>query len=366
MAGTSHPLEEGGDRSRGPHLDHEIHVPHVDPQLERRRRHERPEPPLLQPPLGLQPMPPREAPVMARDVLLPQTLGQPGRQPLGHFARVDENDRGPMLPDELRHPRVDLLPGFVGTDGGKRGLRHFDRQIQFPEGAGVHEGARAVRPHEKPRHVLEGLLRGRKADPLNRPRQRLEPLQGERQVRPPLVPGQRMDLVHDRRAHRPQEPPPSLTRQKKVERFRRGHEDVRRLAGHPRALRRRGVPGPHQNPHGRQKGIVRHDLRQRPREIPLDVVTERPKRGNIENPRLVRKMGPLTDEPVDRPEKGGQRLARPGRRGDENMAPLADPRPSLPLRRGRRPEPRPEPPADRGVEGVQNHNPSAYAPAATG
>ena len=120
MARAAHPLEKRRDRARGAHLDHEVHVADVDAKLERRRGDERAQLPGLQALLGIQPALAREAAVMTRDGLLAEKPRQLAGDPLGHLAGVHEDERRPVLADELRDAGVDLRPLLVGADRGER------------------------------------------------------------------------------------------------------------------------------------------------------------------------------------------------------------------------------------------------------
>ncbi len=111
---ASHPLQERGDATRRADLNHQVDRADVDPQLQRRRRHQRPHAPLFQAGLGVQPQLAGEAAVVRRHLVLAQPLAQIARRPLGQAPRVHEDQRGPMLADQLGDPVVDLLPNLPG------------------------------------------------------------------------------------------------------------------------------------------------------------------------------------------------------------------------------------------------------------
>ena len=77
----------------------------------------------------------------------------------------------------------------------------------------------------------------------------------------------------------------------------------------------------------------------------MDVVRQRFERRDVDDLRRIGQppLEPLADEIVDRREKGGERLAGAGRRGDQHVAALLDRRPRLGLRGGRRGEMRRKP-----------------------
>ncbi len=216
VPGTPHPLEPTRDRLRRLDLDHEVDGAHVDPELERRRRDEAGDLAALQQLLDLQPLLARERPVVgARELFLGQ-LVEPERQPLGEPAVVDEDDRRPVLLDELEDLGVDRRPDRrrsrplaagaedVGDLGVHAGLahvleRHDDLQVELLRAAGVDELDRPAAGHELP-DLLERPLGRREPDPLERvAREALEPLDAQRQVRAALRPGDGVHLVEDQR-----------------------------------------------------------------------------------------------------------------------------------------------------------------------
>ena len=84
---------------------------------------------------------------------------------------------------------------------------------------------------------------------------------------------------------------------------------------------------------------------------------------HIDDLRLILELAcePLPDEAVDCAQKGGKRLARAGRRGDQHVLTGLDGRPSVSLRRRRPGEASIEPRADRGVKQVECHGGKAFA-----
>ncbi len=165
-----------------------------------------------------------------------------------------------------------------------------------------------------------------------------------------------MDLVDDDRPRRRQHFAAGFGTDQDIERFRRGHDDVRRKSAHALPLSRRRVAGAHPGadlhigqPLPRQRFA---DAGERGFEIALNVVGERLQRRHVDYLRLVRETAvyPLTNERVDRREKGGERLAGPGRCSDQGVSAGLDRRPSLGLRGGRRGKTALEPFGDSGME----------------
>ena len=305
---------------------------------------------------------------------LVETLGEAFRKP----PAVDEDERAPVASDELQDPRVDgrpdAHPHLAPGDGAARLLlerqrlaepahvldRHHDPEIQPLPGPGIDDGDGPVRAgagEESPDRV-ERLLGGREADPLERRRLRaaqvLEPLQGERQVGAPLGAGDRVHLVDDHRLHSAQ----GLAgprRQQEVERLRRGDEDLgRALRQRPPLIRGRvaGPRGDGDGPHGRAEAPSRQgDPGQRGPQVPLDVVGQGFERADVQDPhggargRRARGRG-RSNEPIDAPQEGGQRLAAARGGVEEDVAAAGDRRPALHLGRRRRGEGVPEPRCD--------------------
>jgi hypothetical protein len=237
VARAAHPLQERGDGAGGADLDHEVHVADVDAQLQRRGRHQGPERARLQPLLGVEPALAGEAAVMAGDRVFAQELRELGRDPLGHLARVDEDERRAMAPHQLRHLLVDLLPLFMGADGGERRGRDLDPHVQLAERARVHQAALAARADQEPADLVQRLLRGGERHALDRPaRQGLQPLEGKGQMAAPLVAHEGVDLVDDGGADGGQHAPARVAGEHEVERLGCGHQDVGWAARHGRAL----------------------------------------------------------------------------------------------------------------------------------
>ena len=92
------------------------------PSLERGRSDQRLELSSLEALLGVAPtIGAEKAPVVTGHVLCAKAAWpQPRRDALGLLARVDEDERGPVLAHERRHTLVDFLPDFVRADRAQR------------------------------------------------------------------------------------------------------------------------------------------------------------------------------------------------------------------------------------------------------
>jgi hypothetical protein len=170
----------------------------------------------------------------------------------------------------------------------------------------------------------------------------LEPLELQGEMHTSLRARDRVNLVHDHHAHVGEHPATPGARQQDVERFRRRDQDVRSLSQHPRACRGGSIPGANRDTNfGKHRaGLLEPlpEIRQRPLEIPLDVVVERLERRDVENANGIgQRLGEsVDDEGVELPQKGGQGLARAGRRENQRVAATRDRRPTLPLGLARR------------------------------
>ena len=144
----------------------EVHVADVDAELERRRRDESPQRSRLQPLLGVQAARLREAAVVARDGLLAEQPRELRRDALGHLARVHEDERRPVLADELADALVDLLPLLVRADRRERRRRDLDRRGRArgtcPRRRGCTRGPRPP-GSGRPRRAASAWPRGRRA-----------------------------------------------------------------------------------------------------------------------------------------------------------------------------------------------------------
>ena len=255
-----------------------------------------------------------------------------------------------MRPDELEQRRVDRGPDRAGgrlvarvhldavlhdrlRQRLRRGseLAHVldgddDLQVELLALPGVDERDLAVGPGHPAADLGERALRRRQADPLERLRgDALEPLEREGEMGAALRAGDGVDLVEDHRLDRLQQVA-AARREQEVERLGRRDQDVGRRPQHPLAVALRRVARPHAH---RER---RADPRERPAEVPLDVVVERLERRDVEEPHPL--AGRVV-EPVEAEEERGERLARAGRRLDEDVPPARDRGPGE-LLRGRR------------------------------
>ena len=110
VAGAADPLQPACHRLGRLDLDHEVDRAHVDPELERRGRHQARQLAGLQHLLDHLALLARQRAVMgARDLVLGQ-LVQPQREPLGAAAVVDEQDRRAVGVDQIDQLGVDRRP----------------------------------------------------------------------------------------------------------------------------------------------------------------------------------------------------------------------------------------------------------------
>ena len=218
-------------------------------------------------------------------------------------------------------------------------------------------GGGAAAADQESRDQLDRLLGRREADALDLPAaEPVEALERERQVGAALVAGDGVDLVDDDGRGAREALPALVGGEQDVERFGRRDEDVGRAAHHRLALARGRVAGPHGDADlgeleaGREGALA--DLGERLLEVLPDVVAERLQGGDVDDGGLVgQPSGPRRpDQPVDRPEEGGERLTRARGRGDQRVPAGGDRAPTVGLRRRRRCEALGEPAGDERVE----------------
>ena len=79
--------------------------------------------------LGIEPVLLGEAAMMRRHVLRAQQVGELARRPLGHPARIDENERRPVFPDQIGQAPVDLIPHLCRHHRFEGRVGDLQRQI---------------------------------------------------------------------------------------------------------------------------------------------------------------------------------------------------------------------------------------------
>ena len=192
---------------------------------------------------------------------------------------------------------------------------------------------------------VDRLLRRGKADALQAiAAERRQPLEREREMGAALVRRDGVDLVDDDRARGREHRAPGLGAEQNVERLRRRHQDVRRAAAHALALGRGRVagadPGADLDVGKPAAAQPFADAGQRRLEVAVDVVRQRLERRDVDDLGRVGEpaLEALPHQLVDRGQKGRQRLARAGRRGDQGVAAGLDRRPGFGLGGRRRGE----------------------------
>ena len=145
----------------------------------------------------------RHAAVVRGHLVLAEALGQRAGHPLGHPARVDENQRGAMRFDQLAQPPIGLLPDLSRHHGFERRGWYLDCEIARALVTDVDDAAlrtcsgRAGSDQEA-RHRLDRLLGGGEADAQQSiAAERGQTFQRKCQMSAALVRRQRMDLVDD-------------------------------------------------------------------------------------------------------------------------------------------------------------------------
>src|SRR5579883_1663226 len=203
MAGSSGPLQKGRDRARRAQLADEINIANINTEFERGCRNERLELAQFQALLGIEPLLARKAPMMRRHLRGIQALRESACGPLGHTARIDEDERAAVIFDEGREPVIDLLPDLSGHHRFERGGGKLDCQIAVPAVAGIDDFASrpwafGAEANQKMRDVFDGLGGRGKADAQQTAAAKsAEPFKRQGKVCAPFVRGKRVDLVDD-------------------------------------------------------------------------------------------------------------------------------------------------------------------------
>jgi hypothetical protein len=304
---------------------------------------------------------------------------------------VGEDDRAAVGTDRVEDPGVDRRPDRrPGLRRDRRAARlvlgrqdlpepgHVldrddDLQVKRLAGAGVDDLDLSIRSDaaEERRDPLERALRGAEADALRRlrgfvvlrrpPAEVLEAFQGQGQVRAALGPGDGVDLVDDDVLDT-REDLPGLARQQEVQAFRRGDQDVGRVAGQVATSVGGGIAGadPDRDVGCGLAEALRgeRDAGERRAEVALHVVRERLERRHVQDADAAAVLARglragLGDEAVEGPEERGERLAAAGGRMDERVPAVRDRVPAAVLRLRRLLERAPEPLAHGRAEAVE-------------
>ena len=97
-------------------LADQVHVPDVDPELQRGRRDDCAKATGFEAGFSIEPCFFREASVMRRNGARADAIGQMTRHSLCHSACVHKHEGRPVREDQRRKPVVILLPDLVGHD----------------------------------------------------------------------------------------------------------------------------------------------------------------------------------------------------------------------------------------------------------
>ena len=248
VVGPADALEECGDSPGRADLADQLDRPDVDAQLEGGSGDEGPKvagpEPLLDDPTARR----GEAAVVGGDLesgvdlaarqgdgtlLGAESQGQLVGHPLGHLARVDEDQGGAVLEYVPGDPVEDV--GELGAAGHRLQLavRQFDGHVEVAGVPAVDDGRRGgvvVDARQQTGHDVEWPLGGRQTDALQPSapfgHQMGQPLQAEGEVRPPFVAGQRVDLVDDDRVDVAQDGARRRRGQQQVQRLGSGDQQV--------------------------------------------------------------------------------------------------------------------------------------------
>ena len=248
-----------------------------------------------------------------------QALTQMVRHAFRQAARVDENQGGAVRGDQFGQAVIDSTPHLITRHRAQFVTRYFHRQFHLAAMADVDNLRRVA---EEAGDFFQGLYGCRKTDSLRPPGQPVQPRQRERQMTSPLIVRHRVNLIDNHGPHAGEHFARPFGGQQNVERLRRSHQNVRRFAQHPLAIRRARVARSQPDPDGRQLDTAllsqRADLGQRPFQILVNIVAQRLERRAVDHLCAVRQCAGAcaADQAVDANEKSRQRL--PGTRGSGN------------------------------------------------
>ena len=375
VPGAADALRRRGQRAWRLHEQDLVEGADVDAELERAGGHQRRQFARLQPLFDRASQLARQRPVVRPgDLARRAVVDQPGDL-LRQAAAVGEDERRAGLADALaevvgdcRPQRVALSP--LTRERGESGrepyadvvalrLTRFDDRDRAPHIARLVVGA-ALQPvaSDPVGDALERPHRRRQRDALELPGEQHQAIDGGDEMRAALGRGDGVDLVEDHRSQAGEERRAGLRVDQQVEALRGGDQDLRALAHHLLAFAGGRVAAARSDPDARQLAAGGEegagDPGQRLRQVALDVGIQRLERRDVEHPRRPALPDPGR-ELLQRPEKCGQRLAAPGRGGEQDVPAFGDRSPGEPLDLRRRAEPLLEPAADPGIEALQAH-----------
>ncbi len=350
-------------------LTDQVNFPDVDAQLHARGGHECAKLPVFQALFGIVPLLLAQAPMVRADGLFAEPFLEMVGKALGEAARIHEDQRRGMLQDALLEDIVNFLPLVVGQDRAEGRRRNLDAQVEVAAVAGVDDAAEGLPvgrdlciADEEAGDQVNGFLGGGEADALDGPTDEIaQPFDADGKMRTAFAADHGMDFVHDQGAGAGEHLASAGACEQEVKAFGRGDKDMRRGAGHGRALIRGGVAradacadAMRGQAHGFQLMV---DAVERAVQIPVNVIAQRLERRDIDHVGAVFEPAfkAELDEFVDGGEEGSQGLARARGRGDEGMLMGLDGRPSAKLNVGRGFECGFEPLARGGMEVAEGH-----------
>ena len=184
-------------------LAHQLDRPHVDAELQRRRRHQRCQLPGAQAALDQLAALAGQRSVMRGHLVVAKTLSELMGDSLGQLSRVDEHQRRPLPGHVCGDPVEDLVKLIAGHRRLELAVGHLQGHVEAATVTGVDDRRErlAERPNQQAGRPLDGFDRRREPDPHGRTvGHRLEPLEREREMRPALIAREGVDLVdYDRR-----------------------------------------------------------------------------------------------------------------------------------------------------------------------
>ena len=279
VVGAADPLHQPRRAFRRADIDDEIDIAPVDAEVERRGADHTAQPAGGHRVLDLAALRDIERAVMQRDrkpvvVHAPEIL----EQHLGLAAGVDEHQRGLVAFDQLIDLRQRMARAVAGPWQPFARVEHLDHRRCGATGdhdVGGYALAARLR-HQETRELFRLGHRRRKADGTRLRRDGPEPRKPERQQIAALGGDQRMQLVEHDALQRGEQERRVVGGQQQRQLFRRGEQDVRRIAPLPLPPRHRRVAGAGLDP-DRQRHLGNRRL-----QIARDVDGQRFQRRDVE------------------------------------------------------------------------------------
>ncbi len=179
MAGTPDPLQEHGDGPRRAKLADQVDIADINTQFQGCGRDQGLEFAPFESLFRIQTVLLCQAAVVRGNIFFTDPFRQGAGRPLGQAPGIDEDQRSPVLTDQVRQLSVQFLPHLPGHYGLQGGVGEFQRDIDLPGVPAIQDVAMFLTvPDQEPGNLFYGpLCRGQADADRGALSQRIQPFQ---------------------------------------------------------------------------------------------------------------------------------------------------------------------------------------------